>query len=257
MTAAITGDRRPGWTPVAHPSRTSTRPGGGHRALRPVTPGSPPTVMPLCPANRAAAFEAVMMLRCTAPIAARRRVTSAQLDHRMVPDASGVLNEFNQPAPAYRLVRLLAVLDIGSRVEARLHGGRHRFQVYRVIVSPSDGPILRRLFDEAWRSGFLLLCRVSDRSLPRWQQHDRRVLAVTAWRAALMAAGRRRSANLALRLADPDTTSVLVNGARIMGVHTQAQARSGCHLLSVPPSSRLNRLCAATDGDTETLEDAV
>jgi hypothetical protein len=210
---------------------------------------------PLCSADRATAFEAVTMMRCTAPIAARRRVTSPQAGYRPALDAGGVLNEFNQPAPAHRLVRLLAALDIGSRVEARLDGGRHRYQVYRVIVSPGAGPGLRSVLDEAWRSGYLLLCRSSDRSLPRWQRLDRRDLAVVAWRAALMAAGRRRSAALTLRLADPDTTSVLVNGARVLGVHTRAQARSGYHLLSVGPGFRFEQLFAGMGGP-DALEDA-
>lgn len=216
----------------------------------------PPTVSALCAADRAAAFEAVMMMRCTAPIAAKRRVTSTQPGYRSAPDASGVLNEFNRPAAAYRLVRLLAALDIDARVEARFDGGRHRYEVYRVIVSPGDGATLRSLLDEAWRSGYLLLCRTSDRSLPRWQQRDRRALALAAWRAAMMAAGRRRSATLTLRLADPDSMSVLVNGARTMGVHTRAQTRSGYQLLSVSPDSRFEQLFAAVGG-TDIVEDAV
>jgi hypothetical protein len=197
-----------------------------------------------------------MMMRCTAPIVARRRVTSEQQGYRSTPDASGMLNEFNRAAPAYRLVRLLAALDIEARVDEQDAGGRHRYQVYRVIVSPGVGRAMRAVLDEAWRAGYLLLCRAGDRALPRWQQQDRRALAVAAWRAALMSAGRRRSSSLALRLADPDTTSVLVNAARAMGVHTRAQTRPGYQLLSVSPDSQYEQLLAVASG-TEALEDAV
>lgn len=196
------------------------------------------------------------MMRCTAPIVARRRVTSDQLGYRSMPDASGVLNEFNRAAAAYRLVRLLGTLDIEARVERSFEGGRHRYEVYRVIVSPGSGNALRAVLDEAWRTGYLQLCRGGDRAMARWQQRDRRALAVAAWRAALMAAGRRRSGGLALRLADPDTTSVLVNAARAMGVHTRAQTRPGYQLLSVSPDSQYEQLLAVASG-TEALEDAV
>jgi hypothetical protein len=202
-----------------------------------------------------AAFEAVTMMRCTAPITGRRRVTGTQSGYRTAPDASGMLNEFNQPAAAYRLARLLTTLDVDARVERRFDGGRHRYEVYRVIVSVSDGAALRAVLDDAWRSGYLLLCRSSERALPKWQQRDRRSLAVVAWRAALMSAGRRRSATLTLRLADPDTTSVLVNGARVMGVRTRAQTRAGYQLLTVSPDLGPERLIGVAGG-AETLEDA-
>jgi len=169
---------------------------------------------------------------------------------------SGVLNEFNQPAAAHRLARLLATLDVDARVERRFDGGRHRFEVHRVIVSVSDGTALRAVLDDAWRSGYRLLCRGSDRALPKWQQRDRRSLAVAAWRAALMSAGRRRSATLTLRLADPDTTSVLVNSARVMGVRTRALTRAGYQLLTVSPDLSPERLFVVTDG-VEVLADAV
>ncbi|MGH3713249.1 MAG: hypothetical protein ACRDT4_07265 [Micromonosporaceae bacterium] len=195
-------------------------------------------------------------MRCTAPIVARRRVTSDQLGYRSTPDANGVLNEFNQSAAAHRLVRLLQALQIEARVDKSFEGGRHRFEVYRVFVSPGSGTALGRILDEAWRSSYLLLCRTNDRALARWQQRDRRALAVAAWRAALMAAGRRRSGSLALRLADPDTTSVLVNSARAMGVHTRAQTRPGYQLLSVSPDSPYEQLLAVASG-TDALEDAV
>jgi hypothetical protein len=206
--------------------------------------------------DRVAAFEIVMLMRCTAPIAGRRRITSEQPGNRMRPEATGILNEFNQAAAAYRLVRLLAALDIEARVDRHFSGGRHRFELYRVIVAPGSADRLRGILDDAWRSGYLLLCRSSDRAMARWQQRDRRSLAVAAWRAALLSAGRRRSSSLALRLADPDTTSVLVNAARAMGVHTRAQTRPGYQLLSVNPDSQYEQLLAVASG-TETLEDAV
>lgn len=221
-----------------------------------MTGGMPPVVSPLCAAARMAAFEAVTMMRCTAPIAGRRRAAGTRPGYRTAPDMSGVLNEFNQPAAAHRLARLLATLDVDARVERRFDGGRHRYEVHRVIVSVSDGTALRAILDDAWRSGYRLLCRGSERALPKWQQQDRRSLAVAAWRAALMSAGRRRSATLTLRLADPDTTSVLVNSARVMGVRTRAQTRVGYQLLTVAPDLCAERLFVVTDG-VEVLEDAV
>lgn len=243
-------------TPAAGGSRPAVRPGGDRWSGSPAGMTMPAALGRLSTTDRVSAFEAVMMMRCTAPIVGRRRVTGTGPALRSAPDASGVLNEFNQPAAAYRLVRLLGGLGIDARVERRFDGGRHRYQLYRVIVPPGSGFTVRAILDTAWRSGYLLLCRSLDRSLPRWQQRDRRALAVVAWRAGLMAAGRRRSATLTLRLADPDTTSVLVNGARAMGVHTRAQSRSGYQLLSVCPDSGYERLFAVVGG-TEALEDAV
>lgn len=248
-------------TAFAYPRRPraslgASRPAGPRRPGRPVSPGSPTSVGPLCVKDRIAAFEIVVMMRCTVPIAARRRITSTQSGNLMTPDSNGILNEFNQAPAAYRLVRLLAALDIEARVDRHFAGGRHRFEVYRVILAPGSGDTLRAILDEAWRTGYLLLCRSSDRAMARWQQRDRRTLAVAAWRAALLSAGRRRSSGLALRLADPDTTSVLVNAARTMGVHTRAQTRPGYQLLSVNPDSQYEQLLAVASG-TETLEDAV
>ncbi|MQA25531.1 MAG: hypothetical protein GEU94_08670 [Micromonosporaceae bacterium] len=213
-------------------------------------------VAPLCAADRVAAFEAVMMMRCTAPIAARRRVTSEQPGPRMVPEMTGLLSEFNQAQPAYRLARLLTSLEVEARVDKRSDGGRHRYELYRVMVSPGSGTALRRVLEAAWRAGHMLLCRTADRALPRWQQRDRRALAVAAWRAALMAAGRRRSASLALRLADPDTTLVLVNAARTLGVQTRAVTRPGYQLLSLSTGSHYEQLLAVARG-AGALEDAI
>lgn len=209
---------------------------------------------PLGPAERALGFEAAMMMRCTVPISARRRMDSPL--RLFGPSASGVLSEFNQAAAAYRLARLLDALGIDVRVEQNLNGGWHRYQVYRVVVSPGDGGQLQSILDSAWRSGHLLLCRSVDRLLTRWQQRDRRALATAAWRAALLAAGRRRGGTLALRLADPDTTSVLVNGARFLGVQIRAQSRPGYHLLSVRPGTQSEQLFAVVGG-AESLEPAV
>lgn len=255
MTAAIAPQRQAAWTSRG-PAKVPVR--GVRGAIRTVGTGDAPhpAPAPLCAVDRIAAFEVVMMMRCTAPIVARRRLTSDRPGYRLAPDASGVLHEFGQARPAYRLVRLLSALNVPAHVERRFDGGRHRFEVYRVIVAPGSGDLLRNILEEAWRSGYILVCRSTGRSLPRWQQRDRRALAVAAWRAALMAAGRRRSTALALRLADPDTTSVLVNGARLMGVVTRAQTRSGYQLLSVSPNSQYEQLLAMVSG-AEVLEDAV
>lgn len=225
----------------------------------PATPGQtrrPARTAPLASADRTAAFEAVMMMRCTAPIVARRRVTTDQLGYRSAPDANGVLNEFSRAPAAYRLVRLLGTLEIEARVDQRSEGGRHRYELYRILVSPGAGTTLAGVLDQAWRSGYLQLCRSGDRALARWQQRNRRTLAVAAWRAALMAAGRRRSGTLALRIADPDTVSVLVNAARVLGVNTRTQTRQGYQMVSLSPDSPYEQLLAVASG-TDALEDAV
>ncbi|MGH3745982.1 MAG: hypothetical protein ACRDT8_01130 [Micromonosporaceae bacterium] len=196
------------------------------------------------------------MMRCIAPIAARRRMTSDRPGYRMTLEATGVLSEFNRPQPAFRLARLLDSLDVDARVERRYDGGRHRYELYRVIVAPGDVAVVRQLIESAWKAGYLLLCRPADRALPRWRQQDRQALAVVSWRAAFMTAGRRRSATLALRLADPDTTSVLVNAARTLGVHTRATTRPGYQLLSLSPGPNCERLFAVASG-VESLEPAV
>ena len=239
MTTAI-APKRFGWSSLGTLTRSSTVRG----PIRPVGFGGGERPAPLRASDRVAAFEIVMLLRCIAPIASRRRVISHQPGPRLTPDPCGLLAEFNHARPAYRLVRLLGMLDIDARVERRFDGGRHRYELYRVMVAAGCGEVLRGILDQAWRTGYLLICRSAGRALPRWQQRDRRALAVAAWRAALMAAGRRRSTSLALRLAEPETTAVLVNAARLMGVQTRAQTRPGYQLLSVCTDAHYQQLLA-------------
>lgn len=184
--------------------------------------------------NRAAAFEAVMLIRCAAPITTtRRRLLEETPATRLSVDVEGVLVEFGQPAAAHRMARLLAVLGIDAEVETRWAGGRHRYEIYRVRVNSGHADLVRTVLEDAWRAGYGVLCRFPEQYLTRWQQRDRVAFATGAWRAALLAAGRRKSTTLALRIAESETTAVLVRAAQVLGIQTLTQSRTGYQLVVV------------------------
>jgi hypothetical protein len=101
--------------------------------------------------------------------------------------------------------------------------------------------------DDAWQEGWdaLLDTATTGSSSPR--RSYRVALSAAAWRAALLAAGRRsRSVSLGVRVSDRDTATLLLRGARMLGVPAAMHPRSGCWLLTVPPGPPLETLLRVT-----------
>lgn len=178
----------------------------------------------------AAAFEAMMLLRCAQPGPGRAGVTGTT-GSRWPKD---VFAEFSRPAPANRLVALLAALGHPGMLETRTVGIRWRRSIYQVGLAPQDrvaaGPILAY----GWRAGLRLLLQAPGGYLAPHRRRQREQVAVAAWRAAQLAAGyRRRKVDPGLYIGDSDTVVLLVRAARLLDLEVTVQRRTGCHLLRV------------------------
>ena len=171
-------------------------------------------------------FEAAMLLRCAGTGAGRGRARRRHSPSLRPADAYA---EFSRPEAATRLVALLHSSDRQAWVDSRRAGGRHQYEVHRVVAPGSDPAGL----DVHWRRGHEMLCGFRDRRLTpeQWMHRDR--LAVAGWRAALLAAGRARLTPLGVRIADPDTAVLLTQAAWLLGVTVQMLPRPGGHLLVV------------------------
>jgi hypothetical protein len=179
-----------------------------------------------------AAFESACLLSCAG-------VRPAAL--RPAPLIGAALAEFDQQEAAARLVSLLTGLGCAADHEIRTGGGRRRYDVHRVLVPEPRRLATGRLMAAAWRQGrqALLATETLGASSPR---HTQRVtLAHAAWRAALLAGGRRRRGDLLwVRLGDQEMAAVLVRAARLTGVSTQVSRRPGCFLVAVPARAALS-----------------
>ncbi|MFD0820363.1 hypothetical protein ACFQ0D_19085, partial [Micromonospora zhanjiangensis] len=146
-------------------------------------------------------FESAVLLRCTSITAVRYPRL-----RRPVSRPPGVLAEFSDDRPADRLVELLAAGTFAATRVNLTAGGHRQHRLYRVVVPAERAEPLRGVFDHAWSAGRneLLAGLPVGSSSPR---HTVRVeLATAAWRAALLAAGRRcRPDFLGIRVSDPDT----------------------------------------------------
>jgi hypothetical protein len=169
-----------------------------------------------------AAFESACLLRC----ADLRRPASM---------TGNVLAEFDHEDAAARLASLLAGLGCAADREVRTGGGRRRYDLYRVLVGEPRRPGTGRLLAAAWRQGrqALLSAETLGASSPR---HTQRVtLAHAAWRAALLAGGRRRRGDLLwVRTGDQEMAGVLVRAARLIGETSEVSRRPGCFMVAVP-----------------------
>jgi hypothetical protein len=188
-------------------------------------------------------FEAALLLRCTGIASSRY----PRHNHRQPALPPGVFAEFSDSSAANRLAALLRAAGVPAGRDEVVAGGRWRYEVHRVSVPQQLRVAARRQLDAAWQEGWdiLLDTTVTGNSSPR--RSHRAALSAAAWRAALLAAGRRlRSASLGVRVSDRDTATLLLRGARMLGVPAGMQPRTGCWLLTVPPGPPLETLLRAT-----------
>ncbi|GAB1692115.1 hypothetical protein [Krasilnikovia sp. M28-CT-15] len=182
------------------------------------------------------AFESACLIQCadTSRLPGRRR---PEWRDALVgaPAADPALAEFDQPDAAVRLATLLTGLGCTVDVERHSGGGRRRFHVHRVVMPELQQSAASLMMAAAWRQGRLALLRNETLGSSARANARRATLAQAAWRAALLAAGRRRRAGLlGVRLGDPEMAAVLVRAARLMGVTAQMTSRPGCLQVTVP-----------------------
>jgi hypothetical protein len=187
-------------------------------------------------------FEASLLVRCTGITSPRypRLGRPAPL----LPPA--VFAEFSEVAPADRLSSLLRAAGVPTARDEVSAGGRWRYRVQRVNVPESCIPSARRRLDDAWQEGWTALLSTSATGNSSPQRSHRAALAAAAWRAALLAGGRRpRSQSLGVRVSDRDTAAVLLRSARMLGVQATMLSRTGCWLLTVPAGPAMETLSQA------------
>jgi hypothetical protein len=181
-----------------------------------------------------AAFEAACLIRCA----------TLQFGAFGPAPAGGpagfgaVLAEFDREDAAGRLEGLLAGLGCAVVRDVLTGGGRRRYDVQRIEVPGPQRRPARHMLATAWRQGrtALLSTEPPGPSSPRYAQ--RRILARAAWRAALLAGGRRRRGDLVLvRVGDHEMAAMLVRAARLLDVPAEITTRPGCILVTVPAAA--------------------
>ncbi|GAA2519794.1 hypothetical protein [Winogradskya humida] len=182
------------------------------------------------------AFEAACLVRCTevAGLPGRRRPQQALATPPVVAPR-GVLAEFDQPAAAARLTALLTGLGFPARHDVHSGGNRWSYDVQRVLLPESRRAAATAMMATAWRQGrqSLLDATPLGGSSPRHTQ--RLALAYTAWRAVLLAGGRRRRTDrVRVHLGNHDLATVLVRAARLLEVRAEVISRPGCLMVAVP-----------------------
>lgn len=182
-----------------------------------------------------AAFEATSLIQCTdvSRVPGRRRPEwrAGQAPAPVVPLA---LAEFDHEGAAVRLATLLGDLGFTATHEVTLGGGRRRYQVHSVVVPPEKRDEASHLLAAAWRHGRRQLLGTAPVGSSSPRNAQRGVLARAAWRAALLAGGRRLRADfLGVRLGDQEMAAVLVRAARLLGVNAGVVSRPGCLLVTV------------------------
>lgn len=188
-------------------------------------------------------FEAMSLVQCTdlTRAAGRRRPAWAHGEGYR-PNLPAVLAEFNREDAAHRLALLLSDLGVAASHDVRVGGGRRRFRLHRVVV-PADRDSVIRALTGYWRQGrgTLLSTELVGASSPRNAQ--RATLARAAWRAALLAGGRRlRADSLGVRLCDQEMAAVLVRAGRLLGVTPMVESRPGCLLVTVSEPEERTRI---------------
>ncbi|GAA4444946.1 hypothetical protein [Phytohabitans houttuyneae] len=198
----------------------------------PVRPArlTPETVVPtdVLPA----AFEATSLIQCTdvSRVPGRRRPEWRSAAPMVLP----TLAEFDHEEAAVRLSTLLGDLGFAAIHEVTMGGGRRRYQVHGVVVPPAQREDASRLLAGAWRQGRRALLGTDPIGSSSPRNAQRGILARAAWRAALLAGGRRLRADfLGIRLGDQEMAAVLVRAARLLGVTAGVMSRPGCLLVTV------------------------
>lgn len=186
-------------------------------------------------------FEAALLKRCT-EIATSRYPRH----HRQPALPPDIFAEFSDQAAANRLAALLRAAGVPAGRDEVIAGGRRRYRLHRVSVPEPYRTAAHRQLDDAWQEGWEVLLDTTATGSSSPRRSHRVALAAAAWRAALLAAGRRsRSASLGVRVSDRETATLLLRGARVLGVPAAMQSRTGCWLLTVPPGAPLAALLRA------------
>lgn len=208
-----------------------------------------------------AAFEAASLIQCTdvGRLPGRRRperraglapTPLAAAASTSAPLASAPLAEFDHEDAAGRLTALLGELGFAASREVRTGGGRRRYTVQRVLVPAPQRAAATRTLSAAWRQGRRALLSTDPLGASSPRNAQRATLACAAWRAALLAGGRRlRTDVLGVRLGDPEMAAALVRAARVLGVTAVVLPRSGCLLVTVSaPDERARILSTVSVG---------
>lgn len=187
-------------------------------------------------------FEAAQLLRCTG-IASSRYPRHHHRPPALPPD---IFAEFSDSAAANRLAALLRAAGVPAGRDEVVAGGRRRYQLHRVSVPEPWRAAAHQQLDGAWQEGWDVLLDTATTGSSSPRRSHRVALAAAAWRAALLAAGRRsRSVSLGVRVSDRDTATLLLRGARVLGVPAAMHPRTGCWMLTVPPGPPLAALLRA------------
>ncbi len=201
-------------------------------------PSTPPS--PLDCLTLGDAFEAACLQRCTPPPTAARP-SAVRAEH-----TPGV--EFNREDAAQRMRQLLARLDIPVTHEVAVGGLRRRYELHRLWVPREHQVAYTRMLDAGWWQGRRELL---SGPLPGASPARRRLvtrLAESAWRSALLAAGRHvRRHILGVRLTDRELAAVLIRSAAVLDVPARLRPGTGCFLVSVadgPDRQRILRSAA-------------
>jgi hypothetical protein len=230
MNKTLTGPRSEPDTPAAPAATVATAPSPAE--ARPTEAGGP------WRQARVDVFEAALLLRCTGITVSRY----PRHHHRPARPAH-VFAEFSDPHAAGRLVALLCAAGVPAGRDEVVAGVRRQYRLHRVSVPVPWRAAARRLLDDAWQEGWEVLLDTTATGASSPRRSHRSALSVAAWRAALLAAGRRsRSSSFGVRVSDRDTAALLLRAARMLGVPAAIQARTGCWLLTVPPGGPLETL---------------
>lgn len=181
-------------------------------------------------------FESACLVQCTdvTGLPGRRRPAW----HAAPGPAATALAEFSQPDAAARLARMLTGLGYGVSREVRTGGGRRRYAVHQVSVPDAERAAATRMMAAAWRRGRHGLFGTDALGSSSPRHAERIALARAAWRAALLAGGRRlRAGVLWVRLGDQDMAAILVRAAILAGVTAEVTRRPGCLVVSVPAAA--------------------
>jgi hypothetical protein len=178
-----------------------------------------------------AAFEAACLLHCADVSAAGRRRAEP-------PTPTTGAAEFDQPPAATRLTWLLTALGYDATQERISGGGRRQYHLQRVVLPDPQRIPADRMLGTAWRQGRLVLLQAETLGASALRHAQRATLAHAAWRAALLAGGRRRRADMVgVSLGDQDMSAVLVRAARLVGVTAEVTRRPGCLIVAIPPAA--------------------
>jgi hypothetical protein len=200
-----------------------------------------------------AAFEAAMLVWSSEP-ALDRRAACARAGDANQEDPPGMLAEFDSAAAAQRLVNTAARLLPNARVESGYRGGRHRYEIHRVVAPPEVVSDVRVALADAAATGSGILRSLSLRPAgvraADGRSHRGVTPAAAVWRAALLAAGPGRGGGdqISVRVGDSECARALAAAATLLGVPIRALRRPGGQLISIAGAAAVDTLIDAVSG---------